>query len=101
MRKIVNVNCLYDISASVKMHEGLVRKNTGEKTAIMTVDDYIGSLRVIGRSLERADSKVHTFSDPLIALHHVQNDYKYCQVLVSDIRILALTGFQLVRKVRM
>jgi DNA-binding NtrC family response regulator len=83
------------------MHEGLVRKNTGEKTAIMTVDDYIGSLRVIGRSLERADSKVHTFSDPLIALHHVQNDYKYCQVLVSDIRILALTGFQLVRKVRM
>ena len=83
------------------MHEGLVKKNTGEKTAIMTVDDYIGSLRVIGRSLERADSNVHTFSDPLIALHHVQNDCKYCQVLVSDVRILALTGFQLVRKVRM
>ena len=83
------------------MHEGLVKKNTGEKTAIMTVDDYIRSLRVIGRSLERAGSKVHTFSDPLIALHHVQNDCKYCQVLVSDIRILALTGFKLVRKVRM
>ena len=83
------------------MHEGLVKKNTGEKTAIMTVDDYIGSLRVIGRSLERAGSKVHTFSDPLIALHHVQNDCKYYQVLVSDVRILALTGFQLVRKVRM
>ncbi|MDQ3808614.1 MAG: response regulator, partial [Thermoproteota archaeon] len=40
------------------------------------------------------------FADPLAALHHVQNGCKYCQVLVSDIRMPALTGFQLVRKVR-
>ncbi len=59
------------------MHEGLIKKNTGEKTTMLTVDDEIDSLRVIGRSSEDADSKVHTFSDPLIALHHVQNDCKY------------------------
>ena len=44
--------------------------------------------------------KVHAFVDPLAALHHVENDYKSCQVLVSDIRMPALTGFQLVRKVK-
>jgi DNA-binding NtrC family response regulator len=55
---------------------------------------------VIRRGLEHAGFKVHAFVDPLAALHHVENDCKYCQVLVSDIRMPALTGFQLVRKVK-
>jgi hypothetical protein len=39
------------------MHEGVVKKNSGEMTSILTVDDDIDSLRVIGRSLECARSK--------------------------------------------
>jgi DNA-binding NtrC family response regulator len=50
--------------------------------------------------LEYVGFKVHAFVDPLAALHHVENDCKSCQVLVSDIRMPALTGFQLVRKVK-
>ena len=45
-------------------------------------------------------SKFHTFADPLAALQHIHHGCKYCQVLVSDIRMPALTGFQLVRKVK-
>lgn len=82
-----------------KLQQRLVRKNN-EKTTILIVDDDIDILTVTGRSLEHAGFKVHAFVDPLTALHHVQNDCKYCQVLVSDIRMPGLTGFQLVRKVK-
>jgi DNA-binding NtrC family response regulator len=82
-----------------KLQQRLVRKNN-EKTTILIVDDDIDILTVTGRSLEHAGFKVHAFVDPLMALHHVRNDCKYCQVLVSDIRMPGLTGFQLVRKVK-
>lgn len=82
-----------------KLQERLVKINT-EKTTTLIVDDVIDSLTVTERSLEHAGFKVHAFSDPLTALRHVQNDCKYCQVLVSDIRMPGLTGFQLVRKVK-
>jgi|ERR671918_2315244 DNA-binding NtrC family response regulator len=83
-----------------KLQERLVKKNNEKTTTIMIVDDDIDTLTVTGRSLEHAGFKVHAFADPLTALHHVQNDCKYCQVLVSDVRMPALTGFQLVRKVK-
>jgi DNA-binding NtrC family response regulator len=82
-----------------KLQERSVKKNT-EKTTILIVDDDLDTLTVTGRSLEHAGFKVHAFADPLKALHHVQNGCKYCQVLVSDVRMPALTGFQLVRKVK-
>jgi DNA-binding NtrC family response regulator len=81
------------------LQERLVKKNN-EKTTILIVDDDIDILTVTGRSLEHAGFKVHAFVDPLTALHHVQNDCKYCQVLVSDVRMPGLTGFPLVRKVK-
>lgn len=75
-------------------------KRYNQKTTILIVDDDIDTLTVTGRSLEHAGFKVHAFADPLTALHHIQKDCKYCQVFVSDVRMPALTGFQLVRKVK-
>jgi len=82
-----------------KLQERLVKRDN-ENTTILIVDDDIDTLRVTGRSLEHAGFTVHAFTDPLIALHHIQKDCKYCQVLVSDVRMPALTGFQLVRKIK-
>jgi DNA-binding NtrC family response regulator len=83
-----------------KLQERLVKKNTENTTTILIVDDDLDTLTVTGRNLEHVGFKVHAFADPLKALHHVQNGCKYCQVLVSDVRMPALTGFQLVRKVK-
>ncbi|HEU0144022.1 MAG TPA: response regulator [Nitrososphaera sp.] len=82
------------------LQERLAKSNNNEKTTILIVDDNIDTLKVTGRSVEHAGFKVLAFSDPLAAFHHVQNDCKYCQVLVSGVRMPALTGFQLVRKVK-
>ncbi len=81
------------------MQEQLVQRND-DKTTILIVDDDIDTLTVTGRSLEHAGFEVHAFADPLTALQHIQKDCKYCQVLVSDIRMPALTGFQLVRRIK-
>ncbi len=83
-----------------KLQERLVKKNSNEKPTILIIGDDIDTLRVTGWSLEHAGFKVRAFSGPLTALHHVQNGCKYCQVLVSDVRMPALTGFQLIRKVK-
>lgn len=82
-----------------KLQERLVHKND-EKATILVVDDDTDTLTVTGRSLEYAGFKVHAFADPIMALQHIQKDCKYCQILVSDIRMPALTGFQLVRRVK-
>jgi DNA-binding NtrC family response regulator len=66
----------------------------------MVVDDDRDILTVAYRSLEHAGFKVHGFADPLEGLQHVENGCKDCQVLVSDVRMPALTGFQLIRKVK-
>jgi DNA-binding NtrC family response regulator len=81
------------------LQEQSLKKNN-EKITILIVDDDIDTLTVTRRSLEHVGFKVHAFVDPLAALHHIENDCKYCQVLVSDIRMPALNGFQLVRKVK-
>jgi DNA-binding NtrC family response regulator len=98
-REIVNVKYLCATLYPLQLQERLVKKNN-ENTTILIVDDDRDTLTVTGRSLEHAGFKVHAFEDPLTALRHIQNDCKYCQVLVSDVRMPALTGFQLVRKVR-
>ena len=81
------------------MLEQLLEKNI-EKTTVLIVDDDKDILTVTSKSLEYAGFRVHAFADPLIALSHVQKDCRYCQVLVSDVRMPGLTGFQLVRKVK-
>jgi DNA-binding NtrC family response regulator len=93
------LNTCMPYSYPYKLQERLVKRNS-EKTTILIVDDDIDTLTVTGRSLQYAGFTVHAFADPLIALHHIQKDCKYCQVLVSDVRMPALTGFQLVRKIK-
>ncbi len=97
VREIVNGKRLY--ATSDLLQERLAHKNNG-KTTIMIVDDDIDTLTLTGR-IELAGFKVHAFVDALIGSQQVQKDCKCCQPPISDIRMPALTDFQLVRRVRM
>lgn len=70
------------------------------KTTVMLVDDDKDILQTVGRGLENIGYEVHGFSDSVKALEHIENGCKECQMLVSDIRMPNINGFQLVRRVR-
>lgn len=66
----------------------------------MLVDDDKDILQIVRMGLEDAGFEVHGFSDPVEALNHIEKGCKDCKVLVSDVRMPKINGFQLVRKVR-
>lgn len=71
------------------------------KPSIMVVDDDKDDLEVTVRGLVRAGYKVHKFSDPLMALEHIEHDgCKDCNLLLSDVHMPSMNGFQLVRRIK-
>ena len=71
-----------------------------DNTTVMVVDDDRDILTIASKGLELAGFPVHGFSDPVRALQHVEDGCELCQVIVSDIKMPDMTGFQLVRRVK-
>jgi CheY-like chemotaxis protein len=64
----------------------------------MVVDDEPDLLAVTAQLLKNAGYSVHPFTNPEKALEHVKvDDCKECSVVVSDVRMPGMTGFELVR----
>jgi DNA-binding NtrC family response regulator len=53
--------------------------------AIMVVDDDKDIVRAVRLGLENTSSQVHDFIDPILALQHVEQGCKQCEVLVSGV----------------
>lgn len=74
---------------------------TRGKPSIVVVDDDRYNLEVTARGLVRAGYKVHKFSDPIMALQHIEHDRcDECDVLISDVRMPIMNGFQLARRIK-
>jgi len=73
---------------------------------VMIVDDDDDILQIMKKGLELSGYKVHTFSIPIEAIQHLESENnsnggcKECTILISDIRMPQLNGFQLVRRVK-
>lgn len=67
---------------------------------ILVVDDEQDILAITTKILEHHGYEVHAFSQPLKALEHVKNDCKDCDILLSDVRMPGMTGFELVKAVK-
>ena len=71
---------------------------TDARPRVLVVDDEPDITKVIKAGLESAGFKVDAFNDPDQALSHFKPDYY--DVLIFDIRMPILTGFQLYREIR-
>jgi DNA-binding NtrC family response regulator len=69
-----------------------------QKGRILVVDDERDITSVIKRGLENAGYTVDTFNDPEQALTHFKKDYY--NMLIFDIRMPKINGFQLYREIR-
>jgi len=72
----------------------------GKQTSIMVIDDEKDIATIIGRSLRSSGFKVCEFTDPVLALEHFMSDPKDHDLVISDINMPRMTGFELVRKIK-
>lgn len=74
---------------------------TRGKPSIVVVDDDRSNLELTARGLARVGYKVHKFSDPIMALQHIEHDgCTDCEVLISDAYMPFMNGFQLIRRIK-
>jgi DNA-binding response OmpR family regulator len=67
---------------------------------IQVVDDDFDIVNIIKLYLQKAGLNVFGFTDPNLALEHFRINYKDYILIVSDIRMPGMNGFEFVRKVR-
>lgn len=71
---------------------------TDKKPRVLVVDDEPDITKVIKGGLENAGYLVDSFNNPEQALSHFKPDYY--DIMIFDIRMPKLTGFQLYREIR-
>lgn len=70
------------------------------KESIMIVDDEIDVATFMKLSLQRCGFNVDSFTDPFLALEYFHLNSKDYTIVISDIRMPGINGFEFVRKIR-
>jgi DNA-binding NtrC family response regulator len=74
---------------------------TSNHKSIVVVDDEPDIVNQIKRSLEAMDGlKVYTFTDPFAALEHFSSDCKDHHIVICDIRMPGMNGYEFVKQVK-
>ena len=68
--------------------------------SIMIVDDEIDIATFMKLSLQKWGFNVDSFTDPFFALEHFHLNSKDYTIVISDIRMPGINGFEFVRKIR-
>jgi DNA-binding NtrC family response regulator len=70
------------------------------QNSILVVDDEFEIVTLIKRSLQNHGFNTLGFTDPLIALEYFQNNSKSFAMVISDIRMPSMNGYELIRKIK-
>lgn len=74
---------------------------TSNAKSIVVVDDERDIVNQIKRSLEAMDGlKVYTFTDPFAALEHFNSACTDHHIVISDIRMPGMNGYEFVKQVK-
>ena len=64
------------------------------------VDDERDVVDVITKALKTNGFKVRGFKDPMLALRYFEDGGHSCDIMLADVRMPKMTGFQLVRRIK-
>jgi CheY-like chemotaxis protein len=70
------------------------------KRKILVVDDEPDNTSIFTMSLEDVGFEVDAFTDPLLALSKLKSDYKKYDLLILDIKMPDMNGFELYEEIR-
>jgi DNA-binding NtrC family response regulator len=68
--------------------------------SILLVDDELDIVNSVKRWLQADGFRVHGFANPLQALEYFQNNYDKIDLVLSDIRMWKLNGYELVKRIK-
>ena len=75
-------------------------KNSNSKESVLVVDDEPDIVNLIKLSLYEKGMKVSAFTDPVMALEDFKVKRKTCSLILSDIRMPGINGYELVKKAK-
>jgi DNA-binding NtrC family response regulator len=71
-----------------------------ERHSILLVDDELDIVNSVKRWLKAEGFNVYGFTNPLQALEYFQNNYYKIDLVLSDITMRKLNGYELVKKIK-
>ena len=75
-------------------------KNSNSKESVLVVDDEPDIVNLIKQSLQKNGLEVSAFTDPVMALEHFEVNHKNCSLILSDIRMPGMNGYELIKKAK-
>ena len=66
--------------------------------AILLVDDELDIVAIFKQGLENQGFRVFGFTDPLLALEHFQINSDQYWLIISDLRMPEMNGYEYVKK---
>ena len=77
-----------------------LRKANISRSSILLIDDDIDISKLVEESLLRSRFKVSAFTDPIMALEDFKVNCKTCSLILSDIRMPGMNGYEFVKKAK-
>lgn len=71
-----------------------------QKTSVFLVDDDSDTLGMLKKSLDNAGYSTYGFVNPVAAFEHFKLNPRGYQIVVTDVRMPQMNGFQLSRQIR-
>jgi DNA-binding NtrC family response regulator len=75
-------------------------KNSNSKKSVLVVDDEPDIVNLIKQSLQQNGLKVSPFTDPVMALEDFKVNCKTCSLILSDIRMPGINGYEFVKRAK-
>ncbi len=99
LEKSLYLSILKAIDADMTSSASTTNRNN---KSILAVDDENAIVDIIKQSLQKQEFKVCTFTDPFKALAHFNSASKedYHHIVLSDIRMPGMNGYEFVRKIK-
>ncbi len=69
-------------------------------SSVLLIDDDKDILTVLKRSLELKGTKTDDFTNPVLAVEHFKNNAANYDIVVTDIRMPQMNGFEVARAVK-
>lgn len=74
--------------------------NDNNHKFILALDDEFDIVTLIKQALQKYGFKIFAFTDPFIALEHFNLNVKDYSIVISDIRMPGMNGYEFVKKVK-